>query len=94
MFKDKDGHISSTKVMSFCGFFAFLIVSAYCLYVAPDKFDYNLFSILAGGGAVGTRILDKYMNILSNRSNKQKQGVFPPLPEHPPLPIQKGWKMK
>ena len=84
MFKDKDGHISSTKVMSFCGFFAFLIVSA------PDKFDYNLFSILAGGGAVGTRILDKYMNILSNRSNEQKQGVFPPLPEHPPLPIQKG----
>jgi hypothetical protein len=29
---------------------------------------------------------------LSNRSNEQKQGVFPPLPEHPPLPIQKGWK--
>lgn len=67
MFRDKDGHISSTKIMSFCGFFAFLIVSVYCLYAAPDKFDYNLFSILAGGGAVGTRVIDKYLNIKASK---------------------------
>lgn len=84
MFKDKDGHVSSTKVMSFCGFFAFLIVSVYCLYAAPDKFDYNLFSILAGGGAVGSRVIDKWLNIKANQ--EQKVRVFPPLPENPPTP--------
>ena len=89
MFKDQNNRVSSTKVMSFCGFFAFLIVSVYCLYAAPDKFDYNLFSILAGGGAVGTRILDKLMNIYSNKTNGQK-GVFPPLPEQIPTPTKKG----
>jgi hypothetical protein len=43
------------------------MVSVYCLYAAPDKFDYNLFSILAGGGAVGTRVIDKYLNIKASK---------------------------
>jgi hypothetical protein len=74
--------------MSFCGFFAFLMVSVYCLYAAPDKFDYNLFSILAGGGAVGSRVIDKWLNIKANQ--EQKIRVFPPLPGNPPMPTQKG----
>ncbi len=69
MFKDKDGHFSSTKVMSFCGFFAFLVISAYCLYAVPDKFSYQLFAILSGGGAVGTRVVDKYLNIMAQNKN-------------------------
>lgn len=67
MFKDKDGHFSSTKIMSFCGFFAFLLVSAYCLYAVPEKFSYELFAVLSGGGAVGTRVIDKYLNIKAQK---------------------------
>ena len=88
MFKDKDGHVSSTKVMSFIGFFAFLITSGFVIWLLPEKFNYELYAVLTGGGAVGSRILDKWLNIRSN--NEQKQGVFPPLPEHPSAPIQKG----
>ena len=69
MFRDKDGHISSTKIMSFFGYFSFLLVSAYCLYAAPHKFNFDLFSVLAGGGAVGTRLVDKYLNIKSQERN-------------------------
>ena len=85
MFKDKDGHLSSTKVMSFIGFFAFLITSGFVIWLLPEKFNYELYAILTGGGAVGSRILDKWLNIRAN--NEQKQGVFPPLPEHPSAPI-------
>lgn len=67
MFRDKDGHISSTKVMTFCGYFAFLLVTCYVLYSCPDKFDYTLFSVLTGGGAVGTRVVDKYLNIKAQK---------------------------
>lgn len=86
MFRDKDGHISSTKVMSFIGFFAFLITSALVIWLMPEKFNYELYAILTGGGAVGGRILDKYLNIKANKKNEQKQGVFPPLPEQLPTP--------
>ena len=84
MFKDKDGHLSSTKVMSFIGFFAFLITSGFVIWLLPEKFNYELYAILTGGGAVGSRILDKWLNIRAN--NEHKQGVFPPLPEQLPTP--------
>ena len=66
MFRDKDGHLSSTKVMSFIGFFAFLITSGFVIWLLPEKFNYELYAILTGGGAVGSRILDKWLNIKSN----------------------------
>ena len=62
MFKDNQGNWSLTKIMTFSGFFAFLFVSFWLLYIAPDKFNYDLFAILTGTGAVGTRIVDKYLN--------------------------------
>jgi hypothetical protein len=67
MFRDKDGHVSSTKIMSFCGFFAFLITTIYVLYACPEKFNYDLYAILTGGGAVGSRVIDKWLNIKANQ---------------------------
>lgn len=69
MFKDKDGHTSSTKVMSFVGFFAFLITSCFVLWLHPEKFNFELYAVLTGGGAVGSRILDKWLNIRANNEN-------------------------
>lgn len=68
MFKGKDGNLSTTKIISFIGFFAFLAVSVYCLYAAPAKFDYVLFSIISGGGSVSARVLDKYLNIKGGKN--------------------------
>mgnify|MGYP003291329054 CR=1 FL=1 len=70
MLRDKDGHLSSTKVMSFVGFIAFIFTSIYVLCVCPEKFNYELFSILAGGGAVGTRVIDKWLNIRAQGGRK------------------------
>lgn len=72
MIRDKDGHISSTKVMSLIGFLAFIATSVYVLYACPDKFNYELYAILAGGGAVGTRVIDKYLNILAQKKGGAK----------------------
>ena len=80
MFKDNENNLSITKIMSFIGFLAFLITSGFVIWLMPDKFNYELYAILTGGGAVGTRILDKYMNISNNKKDEQKQSVFPPLP--------------
>ena len=66
MFKDKEGNLSTTKIMSFVGFFAFLATSVYVLYACPEKFNYELYAILTGGGSVGTRVLDKWLNIKAN----------------------------
>lgn len=70
MFKDKDGNLSTTKIMAFTGFFAFLITTIYVLYACPEKFNYELFAILSGGGAVGTRVVDKWLNIRANQQAK------------------------
>lgn len=68
MFKDNQGNISSTKIMSFIGFLAFLITSGFVLWLLPDKFNYELYAILTGGGAVGSRVIDKWLNIKANTS--------------------------
>lgn len=88
MFKDKEGNLSTTKIMSFVGFFAFLATSVYVLYAIPEKFNFDLYAILTGGGAVGSRVIDKWLNIKANQ--EQKVRVFPPLPQNPPMPTQKG----
>ena len=69
MFKDKEGNLSTTKIMSFVGFFAFLVTSVYVLYACPEKFNFDLYAILTGGGAVGSRIIDKYLNIKASDKN-------------------------
>lgn len=70
MLRDKDGHLSSTKLMSFVGFMAFIITSIYVLYACPDKFNYEFYAIITGGGAVSGRILDKWLNILSQKKKE------------------------
>ena len=70
MFKGPDGYFSSSKIMSFCGFFAFIIISCIVLYTDPSKFNYEVFAGLSAGGAAGLRVFDKYTNILSAKNNK------------------------
>ena len=72
MFKGSDGYFSSSKIMSFFGFFAFIIVSCILLYTAPDKFNYEIFACLSAGGATGLRVFDKYTNVL-NAKNKAEE---------------------
>ena len=67
MFRDNLGNISTTKIMSFVGFFAFLATTVYVLYACPEKFNYDLYAILTGGGAVGSRVIDKWLNIKANQ---------------------------
>lgn len=67
MLRDNKGNLSETKIMTFIGFFAFLAITVYVLYSIPDKFNYELFALLSGGGAVGTRIIDKYLNIKGSK---------------------------
>ena len=67
MFRDNLGNISTTKIMSFVGFLAFLATTVYVLYACPEKFNYDLYAILTGGGAVGSRVIDKWLNIKANQ---------------------------
>lgn len=66
MLKGKDGRLSTTKLMCFIGFFAFLITSGFVIWLIPEKFNYELYAILTGGGAVGSRVIDKWLNIKAN----------------------------
>lgn len=63
MFKGKDGKLSSTKIMSFFGFFTFLIVSVLVVIYCPQHFDYRVFAVLSASSSAGMKIIDKYMNI-------------------------------
>lgn len=63
MFKGKDGKLSSTKIMSFFGFFTFLIVSILVVIYCPQNFDYRVFAILSASSSAGMKVIDKYMNI-------------------------------
>ncbi|NMA21683.1 MAG: hypothetical protein GX927_14010 [Lentisphaerae bacterium] len=47
-FLGSDGIMSATKILSFTGFICFLLVSFVILWKAPEKFNYELFAILAG----------------------------------------------
>ena len=71
MFKDNSGNLSSTKIMSFIGFLAFLITSGFVIWLMPDKFNYELYAILTGGGAVGARVIDKWLNIKATAASKK-----------------------
>lgn len=68
MFKDKEGNISITKLMSFIGFLAFLVTSTFVIWLMPEKFNYELYAILTCGGAVGSRVVDKWLNIKANKA--------------------------
>lgn len=72
MFKDKEGNLSTTKIMSFVGFFAFLITSCFVLWLHPEKFNFELYAVLTGCGAVGSRIIDKYLNIKQTTAEVKK----------------------
>lgn len=74
MFKGPDGYFSSSKIMSFCGFFAFIIVSCILLYINPAKFNYEIFACLSAGGAAGLRAMDKYTNMLGAKSKVGNNG--------------------
>lgn len=62
MFKGNDGKISSTKILSFISFLCFLIVSIVIVFTQPDKFDYQVFALMAGGMGGGMKIADKILN--------------------------------
>lgn len=72
MFRDNAGNISSSKILSFLGYIVFLGVSIALLFIDPSKFDYTLFAIVAGGGGISARILDKYLNVKSHLESKGK----------------------
>lgn len=67
MFRDNSGNLSSTKILAFIGYIAFIAVSITLLFQAPDKFDYRLFAILSAGSASGVRLVDKYLNVLQGQ---------------------------
>lgn len=62
-FLGSDGIMSTTKILSFTGFICFLLVSLFILWKAPEKFNYELFAILAGGGGASLRVFDKWLNV-------------------------------
>lgn len=64
-FLGKDGYLSISKVLSFVGFIFFIVISFIVLFKTPEKFNYDLFAILTGGGAVGSRVVDKWLNTRS-----------------------------
>lgn len=70
MFKDNCGKTSSTKVLSFLGFITFLIVSIVLLFIDPAQFNYTLFAVIAGGGGVSSRVLDKALNVYAGKANQ------------------------
>ncbi len=61
MFRGNDGAISLTKVLAFVGFITFVTVSVAILFIAPDKFDYTLFSAIAGGGGISSQVAGKFL---------------------------------
>lgn len=67
MFKDNRGNLSSTKILAFIGYLAFIVVSIAILFLAPDKFDYRIFAILSAGSASSVRLVDKYLNVLQEQ---------------------------
>lgn len=69
-FIGKDGYLSTSKVLSFIGFIFFIIVSFIVLFKTPERFNYELFAVLSGGGAVGSRVIDKWLNIRSSEVKK------------------------
>lgn len=66
-FVGKDGYLSTSKILSFVGYIFFLIITCFVIYQSPEKFNYELFAILSGGGAVGSRVIDKWLNIKANQ---------------------------
>lgn len=71
MFKGSDGCFSSSKIMSFCGFFTFIIVSCVLIYIDPSKFNYEIFALMSAGGAAGLRAMDKYTNMLGVKAKAE-----------------------
>lgn len=74
-FYGKDGYLSLSKVMAFAGYMVFLIVSVILLKVAPEKFDYTTFAILAAGSSTGIRVLDKQLNLKGVNTNGQSASI-------------------
>lgn len=74
MLNGNDNKLSLTKVITLIAFLSFIGVSIYVLYAIPEKFSYELFSLLTGIGSFGTRVADKITNVISaNKFNGGKE---------------------
>lgn len=67
-FVDKDGTMSTSKVLAFLGYAIFLTVSVILAIHHPEKLSYECFAILSAGSATGLRVVDKYLNVVSNKN--------------------------
>lgn len=64
MFLGVDGKVSSNKLMSLLGFFVFLVVSCVVLCVAPDQFNYVMFSSVVLAYSASLSVVNKVVNVL------------------------------
>lgn len=65
MFVGSDGYVSSTKLLSFAGYGLFVFISVWTCIYNPEKFNYELFAILASASSSGMRVVDKWLNVRS-----------------------------
>lgn len=72
MLLGKDGCLSSTKLLAFAGYFTFLALSIIIAVYRPDKFNYELFSLLAAASGASMRIADKWINVKSGSGGKSE----------------------
>lgn len=68
MFLGKDGYVSSTKLFAFAGYSTFLVLSAVIAINSPEKFNYELFALIAAASSTSMRIADKWLNVQSTIS--------------------------
>lgn len=67
-FVDKDGTMSTSKVLAFVGYIVFLAVSVILALHHPEKLSYDCFAILSAGSATSLRIIDKYLNVINGKN--------------------------
>ncbi len=65
MFLGADGILSSTKLLSFIGYALFVFISIWTAIYNPEKFNYELFAILASASSSSMRLIDKWLNVKS-----------------------------
>ena len=65
MFLGSDGILSSTKIMAFAGYLLFVFITVWTAIHNPEKFNYELFAILAAGSSSTMRVVDKWLNVRS-----------------------------
>ncbi len=65
MFLGADVILSSTKLLSFVGYALFVFISIWTAIYNPEKFNYELFAILASASSSSMRLIDKWLNVKS-----------------------------